>query len=209
MAQIFISHSKLDTKINEFFAGIFGRTNVRGKWVEYDKFQVPPWQYIEQEITKSTTLFVLLGPNVELLAHTKVWIGSETGAVPPGKAVWVFENHQHTCNIPIPNVHHYMLYDFSEAYENYIRAVVESYDDSATLPSLVAGGLGGAAVAGPLGAVVGGLLLTVATSPAKNRPMGVVIKCHSCNTSFNLHTKKEVIPCPVCRKPIQIQWDAP
>ncbi len=209
MAQIFISHSKHDADIKRFFGDLFGRSNVKALSVEYEKYHPPAWRYIQPQIAKSAAVFVLLGPNVQQLAHTQVWIGSETGGVPQGKEVWVFEHTQYPCDIPIPNVHHYMIYDYGEECQNYIRAIIESYDDSATLPSLVAGGAGGAAIGGPLGAIVGALLVTSATSPARNRPLGVIVTCpnQQCLYSFHLHTRVNRFPCPVCRNQMQVRWD--
>ena len=206
MSQIFISHSKEDKDIRVFFGDIFGKTKVEARFVEYEKYQPPAWNYIQQEINKSATLFVLLGRNVQQLAHTQVWIGSETGAVPPGKEVWVFEHLEQICDVPIPNVHHYMLYNYDVAFHDYIRAVVASYDDSPTLPSMLLGGAGGAAVAGGPGAVIGALVLASLTSSARNRPGGVVIQCPACHHVFHFHTRANTLPCPVCRQWMNVNW---
>ena len=208
MAQIFVSHSKEDKDIRLFFGDIFGKTRVEDRFIEYEKYQPPAWNYIQQEIAKSVALFVLLGQNVQRLAHTQVWIGSETGAVPSGKEVWVFEHLQQICDVPIPNVHHYMLYNYDMAFHDYIRAIVQSYDDSPTLPSALGGGAIGAAIGGPPGAIIGALVLASITSPSRNRPGGEIIRCPNlnCQHVFRLHTKVSVLPCPVCRQRMSVNW---
>jgi hypothetical protein len=206
MSQIFVSHSKEDKEIRLFFGDIFGKTRVEAQFVEYEKYQPPAWNYIQQEINKSVALFVLLGPNVEQLAHTQVWIGSETGAVPSGKEVWVFEHLEQICNVPIPNMHHYMLYNYDTPFHDYIRSIIESYDDSPTIPSMLVGGAGGAALGGTPGAIAGALLLAGLTSPARNRPVGVAIECQACKHVFRLHTKTDALPCPVCRRWMNANW---
>lgn len=206
MSQIFISHSKEDEEIRLLFGDIFGKTKVEARWAEYEKWQPPAWNYIQQEIAKSAAIFVLLGPNVQLLAHTQVWIGSETGAAPPGKEVWVFEHFDKICNVPIPNVHHYMLYNYDRPFHDYIRAIIESYDDSPTLPSALVGGVIGAAIAKGPGAVIGAVLLSALTSLSRNRPIGEVIECPACKQVFHFHTKAITLPCPVCRQWMNVNW---
>ena len=207
MASIFISHSRSDTEIRDSFQKIFGRTEVKANLVEYEQFHPPAWFYIQQQIAASATLFVLLGPEMASLAHTQVWVGSETGAVLPPKEVWVFEHHQNVSGVPIPNTHHYMPYSFEIQDEEYIKAIIESYDDSPIIPGVVAGGLLGAP-AGPPGILVGALFGGVAANPAKNRPMGVPVKCpnQGCQSGYRLHRKVDLAPCPVCRTSVRYDW---
>jgi hypothetical protein len=217
MSQIFISHSQLDAEIKAFFGDLFGRTNVKALFVEYERYTTPPWLYIQQEIANSAALFVLLGPNVEQLRHTLLWIGSESGAAGPGKEVWVFEHFQHISNVPVPNVQHYMAYGYGEEYQNYIRAVVESYDDLPVLRAGLDGFWRGAALAASSldhpaaqlgGALVGSVFAMDAASPAKFRPVGATLQCphQDCRVTFRFHTRIDVLPCPTCRRPIQVLW---
>jgi hypothetical protein len=86
-------------------------------------------------------MFLLLGPNVENLAHTKVWIGSETGVAQQAqKEIWVFEPLQQPCDVPVPFITNYVPYAQTDQAFQYIRAIVNSYDDSAALEALVRGG---------------------------------------------------------------------
>ena len=190
MSSIFISHSQRDSQMRDFFAGIFGRTNVKANLVEYEQFQPPAWPHIQQQISTSAAMVVLLGPNMALLSHTQMWVGSESGAVPPPKEVWVFEHFQHLSDVPIPNTHHYMQYAFDAPYEQYIKAVIESYDDSPILPGAVGGGLIGA-LTGPPGIVVGAMLGALATNPSRNRPIGITVQCPNPNPPKDTDGRRE------------------
>lgn len=43
MAEIFVSHSKRDESVRNFFANVFAGENVAGKFVEFEEYQSPPW----------------------------------------------------------------------------------------------------------------------------------------------------------------------
>ncbi|NWF77299.1 MAG: hypothetical protein HXY36_01685 [Chloroflexi bacterium] len=221
MAQIFISHSQADRDIKTFFEGVFAITKVRAVFVEYESYEPPAGRYIQKQITDSTAMFLLLGPNVEKLAHTKVWIGSETGVAQQAqKAIWVFESFQQPCNVPVPFVTHYVPYVQTGQAFQYIRSIVNSYDDSAALEALIRGGALGAAGgassaedakkkdAAVLGAIVGALFESWRTDPARSRPMGIPITCGylNCRTTYRLHGMPTSFHCPVCRQPLTADW---
>jgi len=221
MAQIFISHSQADRDIKAFFERVFAITKVRAVFVEYESYEPPAGPYIQRQITDSTAMFLLLGPNVEKLAHTKVWIGSETGVAQQAqKAIWVFEPFQQPCNVPVPFVTHYVPYVQTDQAFQYIRAIVNSYDDSAAIEALVRGGVlgaaGGAALAedakkkdaAVLGAIVGALFESWRTDSSRSRPMGIPITCGylNCRTTYRLHGTPTSFHCPVCRRPLTADW---
>lgn len=221
MAQIFISHSQADTNIKALFERSFAVTKVRATFVEYESYQPPPGPYIQAEINNSVALFVLQGPHVEQRAHTKVWIASEVGiAQQAQREIWVFEPINQPCNVPVPFVTHYVPYLESEQAFQYIRSIVNSYDDSAQLEALVRGGVvgatGGAAIgekgkkggAAAIGAILGGLFETWRTDPSRNRPMGTLITCGNqiCQASYRVHGEPSSFQCPVCRQDLVIDW---
>lgn len=221
MAQIFISHSQADRDIKAFFEKVFATTKVRAVFLEYESYEPPAGPYIQRQITDSTAMFLLLGLNVEKLAHTKVWIGSETGVAQQAqKAIWVFEPFQQPCNVPVPFVTHYVPYVQTDQAFQYIRAIVSSYDDSAALEALVRGGALGAvgAVAlaedakkkdaAVLGAIVGALFEGWRTDSSRSRPMGIPITCGypNCKTTYRLHGTPTSFHCPVCRQPLTAEW---
>ena len=72
MAQIFVSHSQADRDIKAFFERAFAITKVRAVFVEYESYEPPAGPYIQGQINGSSAMFLLLGPNVERLAHTKI-----------------------------------------------------------------------------------------------------------------------------------------
>ena len=220
MSQIFISHSKEDSNIKSFFDKIFAGTNVRRVFVEYEEYAPPPGAYIQRQINESKAMFLLLSENVERLSHTKVWIGSETGVAQQcAKDIWVFEPFQRWCNVPVPYVSHYVPYEESEQSSQYIKAIVNSYDDSGSLSALVRGGGIGAGVgagivekkkteAAIIVGVIGALYESWRTDPSRNRPMGTPIICanHKCNSTYRIHGRPEMFPCPICRNWLKMDW---
>lgn len=222
MAQVFISHSKADSGIKAFFEKAFAISKVRAVFVEYESYEPPAGPYIQKQINESSAMFLLLGPNVERLAHTKVWIGTETGlAQQAQRAIWVFEPVQQPTNVPVPFVTHYVPYvDTDQAFQ-YIKTIINSYDDSAALEALIRGGTlgaaGGATVADDakkkdgalLGAIVGALFESWRTDPSHSRPMGVPITCgyQNCRTTFRVHGMPISFYCPVCRRELTANWE--
>lgn len=221
MAQIFISHSKEDKSIKSFFEKIFVGTKVKAVFVEYESYEPPPGPYIQKQINESRAMFVLLGQNVERLSHTKVWIGSETGiAQQANRAIWVFEPYQQWCRVPVPYVSHYVPYIESDQAFQYVKGIVNSYDDSAALEALIRGagiGAGAGAVlaedkkrkeAAIIGAFVGAAFEGWRTDPSRTRPVGTPITCanRTCRSTYRVHGGPEIFPCPVCREWLKVDW---
>ena len=221
MAQIFISHSQADRDIKAFFERAFATTKVKAVFVEYESYEPPAGPYIQRQIIDSSAMFLLLGPNVEGLAHTKIWIGTETGlAQQAQKEIWVFELFQQPCNVPVPFVTHYLPYLQTDQAFQYVKAIINSYDDSSSLEALVRGGalgaLGGAALAEDakkkegtvLGAIVGAVFESWRSDPSHSRPMGTSITCgHSnCRTTYRLHGMPTSFHCPVCSQSLTANW---
>jgi outer membrane lipoprotein SlyB len=227
VSQIFVSHSRLDTDIIHWFSSIFGRTNVKAQYVEYENWMPPASAYIQNQITGSVALFVLLGPNMANLKHTLSWIGSETGlAAGTGREIWVFEHKAKPCEVTIPYTTHYHLYDFTPEHEEYIRRIICSYDNlpqlQAALGGAIGGALGGAILASDSkqpgavigGAMAGGVIAAAVANGQIAKPVGQMISCpyNDCRTVFTLHnTHKggDHISCPVCRKVMYFTDDSP
>jgi hypothetical protein len=81
MAQIFISHSARDQQLKNFFNQAFATSSVNAKLEEIEQLYkgTITTQQIEQDITLSSAVFVLLSQNVDSLDHTRDWIGYEVG----------------------------------------------------------------------------------------------------------------------------------
>lgn len=141
MARIFLSHSKEDKEIRDFFLKIGGLAGVETKAVEFEYFPPPAWEYIRNQLYMSDALFLLLGPNVlDRGIYTQNWISFEVGlacdmARTVGKEVWISEQIQHSIRFPVPYLNHYVLYDpnkRSDLFRNIpqgTREVTCSYDD--------------------------------------------------------------------------------
>lgn len=219
MAQIFISHSQKDKDLRSFFSDAFAGTNVKAVFEEFEKIlgKEVSSEQIAREIEKSRALFVILSKNVQDIPHTRDWVVWETG-VAKNKDIWIFEPYRQFGKISVvtPFLRHYAIFDINDSWLGYIRRIVESYDDSHILGTLlVTGGLGaliGSALAEDErdGAITGGILGGFAglamSDKTKFRPTGLKTVCVSCNSTFAVHIPREMnkIRCPVCNKFLEI-----
>jgi DNA-directed RNA polymerase subunit RPC12/RpoP len=204
MAQIFVSHSADDKEIKGFFGTIFAITNVKAIYKEIGGFSTPEAGLdIQNDIQRSKAIFVLLGPNVQRIRHTRDWVVWESAiASPMHKDIWVFEPHERLGEIDviIPHVDHYMVYQQTKDYQEYIRQIIESYDDSQVLPN--------AFKVSALGGSRRDLIRALMADPSEKRPIGVPIKCPKCQVSHRLHTLHthlDTIRCPACNSQFHIK----
>lgn len=221
VAKIFVSHSKKDNDIIKFFQGAFSSTNVKAIFEEIEglkDFNEINKEKIRNDIDKSSAVFVLLSSNVNNLTHTRDWVCWETAiASEKNKDVWIFEPQEQLGHISVvtPSLRHYMIYSQTDDYLRYIIKIIESYDDSHILPTVLMSGIGAlfGAVAveddrtggASLGAV-GGTALGLALNKPSERPMGISINCRNCSSIYSFHslsTKK--FRCPVCNLPLEFR----
>ena len=227
MGQIFISHSRKDKEIRNNFAILFGTTRVKGIFKEIEGFNSRDASgEIENDIRESAAIFILLGPYLNKIHHTRDWVVWESAiARPMRKDIWVFEPYDYLgkINVIIPHVDHYVVYNKSDEFQKLICAIIESYDDAEVLPTTLGGSVGGAALGGAIGAaidsllskgesppiwgailggalggVLGGVTGATQSDPARNRPLGLPIKCPKCEQSYRIHTNIAEIRCPCC-----------
>jgi hypothetical protein len=179
VAQIFVSHSAKDTKQLAFLNRAFATTNVQAKHEEMEAMVTGKRtsQQIAFDIQASNAIFVILGPHVEQLKHTRDWVVWESGnAAAKNKDVWVleaFEDSQHL-SVVIPHVRHYVCFHYDDPWLVYLRQIVTSYDDSHVLPAGLAGAGVGAVLggeAGGVGAIIGGLAGLILASNARAKPL--------------------------------------
>jgi len=212
MAQIFISHSKKDKEIIDFFLESFAGTKVKPHLEELEK-DVPSGitaNQIGKDILASNALFVLLSVNVESLKHARDWVNWECGTA-VNKDIWIFEPSESFGEISIvsPRLNHYVLFERTEEWRKYFRKIIESYDDSHVLPTLsLSTGSGallnekdrwGGAFAG-FGIGLAGLILKGLTRPS----FGVDIKCFKCNSNYKVH-RYGYFRCPTCNSNLFLQ----
>lgn len=205
MAQIFFSHSKQDKDIIHFFLEAFAGTNVKPHCEEFE--EQPPSgigaEKITADIQASNAVFVLLSENVEKLRHTRDWVAWECGTA-LNKDIWVFEPVQSLgrVSVAVPRVTHYALFEQTDEWRNYLRSVIESYDDSHVLPTLSATTGGGAALNPKdraTGAVAGfavGLGVLFLHSISKPS-LGIEVRCWKCPSNYRIH-RIGTFRCPVC-----------
>lgn len=206
MAQIFISHSARDQDLKNFFNQAFATSSVYAKYEEIEKLykETITTQAIQQDITSSSALFVLLSQNVDSLDHTRDWIGYEVGyakgAQGGNKDVWVFEHVNDAGRLTkvLPNFDHYVVYDTSDVALMFMKAVVESYDDGRVLRNVAVGTGIGAMVGMPwLGAGVAAVYSNLSTG----RPQGIEVIC-GCLLKYKIHLPEQMLQfqCANCRK---------
>lgn len=201
MGQIFVSHSARDSELVSFFAKCASGTRVKLVFEEFESIIAGriSGERIRADIKTSSAVFVLLSSHVAQIPHTRDWVVWECG-VAHNKDTWVFEpSETELLSVITPILRHYVLFSMNRAWFAYVRKIIESYDDSAILPSIAAGAAAGA-LAGGVGAVLGGVAAALAASPVRRRPPGLPVNCPSCRSSYQLHYPEGLrfFRCPVC-----------
>jgi hypothetical protein len=211
MAQIFGSHSKLDRDIIHFFLEAFAGTNVKPVFEEFEA--EPPSgtnaEKIKRDVDLSNALFVILSKNVDQLKHTRDWINWECG-VARNKPIWVFEpaSSVGTVSVVVPSFAHHVVFEISEEWRKYIRAIIDSLDDSHVVKTLSATTAAGALLSNDrgAGAIVGfGLGMAGLILHEKLRPqLGLQIQCWECHSVYRVHHRGRS-RCAVCNVPVVIR----
>ena len=179
------------------------------------------WVDIQRDIAYSNAIFILLSQNVQIIKHTRDWVVWESAlASHMGKDIWLFEplNFVGLIDVVIPHVDHYLIYEQKDEYQNYIKQIIESYDDSQVLPATIIGGAVGALAEviltddnhpPVLGGLLGGIGGASLADPSKKRPKGIPIRCSNCNAFYNIHMRFEKIRCPACNVILKLNWPMP
>jgi hypothetical protein len=173
VTKIFLSHSKADEEIRDYFLKVFAIEGVQAVSVEFEYFPPPPWSFIKNKILESDALFLLLGPNViDRGIYTQNWISFELGlACLLNKDIWVFEQFNIPVRFPVPYLNHYLLYDPKDRTSfDYIRGITRTYKVTPFLRATPGG-------------------YAEVTCPNDD-----------CRISFRLHSKVSEFECPSCRK---------
>ena len=212
MAQIFISHSRKDKNLIDFFSNCFAGTKVKAIFEEFEKIfrGTITSEHIVKDIENSKAVFVILSENVQNIPHTRDWVIWETGLA-KNRDIWIFEPYQQFGRISIvtPYLRHYVIFDTSDDWLGYIRRIIESYNNSHVLPTLlVTGGIGALlAEKDKIGGAVLGTLAGLAISDkSKERPSGTGVICSKCSSSYNIHIPQSmsIFRCPVCNTYLEI-----
>ena len=205
MAQIFVSHSQRDTDAIHFFLEAFAGTKVKPHLEEFEK-EAPTGvtaDKIARDIQSSNAVFVLLSETVQSLPHTRDWINWECGTA-TNKEIWIFEPFDSLgkIRIVIPRFNHFVLFERTPEWRNYLLSIIDSYDDSHVIPTLSAATGGGALLneqdrgAGAAAGFfvgLGGLLLHRMSKPS----LGVPVRCWQCSSNYRVHRYGH-FRCAVC-----------
>ena len=163
---------------------------------------------ISEDIEQSNALFVLLSKNVQNLPYTRDWVVWETG-VAKNKDIWIFEPYNEFGSISIitPIVKHYVIFGINDSYLGYIRKIIESYDNSHVLSTvLISTGIGALLGKGE-GATLGAMTGLALSDKSKDRPSGIEINCSNCNSTYNVHLPDGLsnFRCPVCNNYLELR----
>ena len=193
MAQIFISHSQRDEQAKNFFYRAFSGTSVLPIWMEYEGAPTSSIdEEIERKIQTSNAVFFLLSERVEKLLFTRDWVLWENGKV-TNKDIWLFEPEESFGRITVllPRFRHYVLYERTIDWRDYVKSIVRSYDDLSVLGWAGAGAGLGAMLSTQdrgVGALVGGLVGSIAESIGRAKaPSGVPVTCLKCSYNYSIH----------------------
>jgi len=186
MAQVFLSHTRLDKDFCDYFDSICARVGIKAFRSEFETIPSPAWSTIRNEVRISTALFLLVGQ--ELIRkqsshgmeweYTQNWIAYEVGvACQRDIPVWVCVDEDVTINFPVPDVSDYIIGE-REAIRPYLRGVLTYYNQ----------------------------VFRLGLHPGQNYQ----IQCphDNCGSVYRLHTALppgSVTTCPQCLQEIQFQ----
>jgi hypothetical protein len=186
MGQVFISHSQDDTEGKEFLTSLFisASHDYKPFFYSWEGPRPPHAETLRKRIEGSSSLFVLLSPELED-KFTLAWVSFEVGmAVGLGKRVWVLERLigsrgpllvSSGTRVPIPGVTGYI-----ERLSKLKSLRTEPYY------SLVA--KGGTEV--PIG-------------PDGESLPRMICPRESCQAEYYFYSEGPILLCPVCRKEIK------
>ena len=179
MVTLFISHSRYDEAIRDYFSNIIGSTEgVDHVLMEFELEGQYPGQRIVEKMAQPATkaLFVLLGPGLTRSQYTVNWVTFEVGlAAALHKDIWVFEQFNDDIHFPVPYVDHYVLYNLGDRdHFQFIRRKASAY-------TLFFVGM------------KNNILM-------EDNPEYITCAHPSCGASYYLHSVTERIKCPVCRQ---------
>ena len=126
MVVVFVSHSRRDENIINFFTKVFSRIGIKSIFMELEDLS---YKDAGNEIANSIreecdAVIVLLGKNVlyaprRSTRHTRNWVAFEVGvAAGCKKSVWVFENSRIPIYFPIPYITDYYKYKLNDGSVN-------------------------------------------------------------------------------------------
>ena len=136
MAQIFLSHTRMDKDFCDYFDSICARVGIRAFRSEFETIVAPAWFTITSAVRTSTALFLLIGQ--ELAAkqashgleweYTQNWIAFEIGlAAQLGIPVWICVDEGVTINFSVPYATDYIIGE-RESNRPYLRDVLTYYN---------------------------------------------------------------------------------
>ena len=212
MAQIFVSHSRHDQALIDYLSRIAAGTNVRLIFEELERLVSGEvtGEKIKNDISQSNAVFVLVSRHVHQLPHTRDWVVWECG-VASNKDIWVLEPLADLGAVTVvtPVLQNYVLFDPSDSWFAYFRQIIESYDDTHVLGTVLLSTGVGALFGKEKGAVVGAAAGLALANGVRPRPPGQPIFCgnKTCASSYSIHLAQgqRRFRCPVCNGALELQ----
>lgn len=181
---IFVSHSRYDTESISFFAKIFARVGIIGRFMEWEKLDneyagLRIADIIRSDVIENTrAVLVLLGKNLKnpptpTPQFTHNWVNFEVGvAAGCKKPVWVFEKLDEFIQFPIPYVTDYAKYRHEDI--GHLR-------------------------------IIGDILKDKITNGLRRPPFTITCGHKNCNGKYNFWNEDvKEFNCPVCRQSLVI-----
>jgi hypothetical protein len=186
VTSVFVSHSRRDKDIVNYFSQVFARTKLEAQLMELEDI-VNKYQGLEiaNKIRNDTSaVIVLLGESLlhhkrsaaafrrSWVNHTRNWISFEIGvAAGCRKPVWVFEGITRPIKFPIPFLTDYYRYKIGDPRQ--IRTIGDILENK------------------------------ILNSESEIRtPIGII--CPNCIGEFNYWTYTQSMCCPICRRPMDL-----
>ena len=178
---VFVSHSKHDRNLINYFYNIFAHIGLCGIFFEWQRLN-PNYAglTISNCIRHSdvVAVFVLMGKNLErpptrTAEYTHNWVSFEVGAASGcGKAIWVFEEYGSFIRYPIPLVTDYAQYTLENLQHlQYYGAIFQDR-------------------------------ILYQTQRIPPQTQGFQCEYEDCCAVYNCWSIAESFNCPVCRRPI-------
>lgn len=188
--QIFLSHSRRDTEIVQYFVDKFNDTGIKPVLMEFEKWsrnRRPNWLWIKDEIKESKALFLLLSKNITKKQQTQNWVSFEVGLASmcnPPLPVFAFEEER--VFFPIPYLSHYFDQSFST------KTGLFAKDFSETLLNVL------------IHVTYESFIDAVIKDPSIGLSQDETIECSNCFLRFHYWGEKDYINCPCCPSTVKI-----
>jgi hypothetical protein len=191
--QVFVSHSKKDEELVAKFKIYLERSKLKPVFMEFEehsKENRADWEWIRDEIERSTALLLLLTKNVIAAPQTQNWIAFEVGVAAgckPRKRVCVIREQHAFFPVPYLNVYIPTSYRLNRESQRFAQPEFDNF------MKIVSDRFLGSVLIGEEKSFIGREILPTLT-------------CPNCKLSFKMYIiYVRIIRCPCCSE--DIKWN--